>query len=416
MSIEFNWNTYKEAVKNNTLEIGKKLSQTYYSGSLNSVNEADLIATDFVPSSGSLYCCEVNTDIALFNATVYGQTGFDFDALSSFVSSSGYNKVEYIFATGEENINPGTNWVAAASKSAVDFNLGFEDSYILPYTSVYNESPSTFYVKNIPLLSPSGSDIINLSRNKSNFREFMTSQSLDNYMAPNASYDLANNQNGDASPDVVVKDPVLDNRKGLTFYTLTDSNRDAALSSSLVEQFMVPDVSSEGYPVNCRGVALVYHQDINVSGSLWLRPDGAEYYWENDIKYTDSGSDIWNFSPTGTFGHFTSGTKVYMTDGTFKNIESVSVGESVKTSEWSGIVEGIMRPTLITDDKLLDGLNEPWRTFTTQSLDTMTVGTGSVANTTKFKYNTWVNVNNYYNVSPLEYIFIKDTSDSASWA
>ena len=86
MSVAFNFDTYEETSKSRTLEVGKKLSENYYSGSTVAQNEAELIALDFVPSNGSLYCTELNTDIGLWDPQVWARTGFDFDAISSFAS------------------------------------------------------------------------------------------------------------------------------------------------------------------------------------------------------------------------------------------------------------------------------------------------------------------------------------------
>ena len=91
----FNWNTYKTDLKSRTETVGKKLSESYLTGSY-PVNQGELVCLDFVPSSGSLYCCELNSCILIHDVQAIGQTGFDFDAVSSFVSSSGYNTIKYV--------------------------------------------------------------------------------------------------------------------------------------------------------------------------------------------------------------------------------------------------------------------------------------------------------------------------------
>ena len=89
----------------------------------------------------------------------------------------------------------------------------------------------------------------------------METNSMGDYMTPTASSDLSNNLNGDNLPDVVAKEVSLDNKKGLSFYTLTDDNRTNLLTEDpYCERFMVPDVTDKGYPVIARGTALVYHQ------------------------------------------------------------------------------------------------------------------------------------------------------------
>ena len=80
----FNWDTYKDEVKSRTETVGKKLSESYITGSY-PVNQGELVCLDFVPSSGSLYCCELNSCILIHDVQAIGQTGFDFDAVSTSV-------------------------------------------------------------------------------------------------------------------------------------------------------------------------------------------------------------------------------------------------------------------------------------------------------------------------------------------
>ncbi len=399
------------------LKVGQYLSENYYTGSIQPVNESELIALDFIPSSGSLYCTELNTDINLLDGTPYNQCGFDWDALSAFVSSSGYTNIEYIFSEGEENINPGPYWAAAASQSAQKYSLGYGAQYLGPMSHGYNTDSSTFYVKNIPTsasveVTDDVGQILYLSRNKNNFREYMVSESLD-YMTPIAESTLENNVNGDNLPDVVVKDVGVDNKRGLTFSTLTESNRYTVLSSSLVEQFMVPDVTDRGYPVTMRSTALVYHQSINQSGSLWLRPSGSKWFWEYDRKYEVSGSDQWSFNPSGVVGHFGAGTKVYMADDSLVNIESVNTGSSVKSAYMTGSsVMGNMVPAMSgsTDDRVDSDNREAWRTYTTASLDSLIVTSSLVESVNSFDFHTWVTINGHIEVSPCEALFVKSGS------
>ncbi len=243
----------------------------------------------------------------------------------------------------------------------------------------------------------------------------MDSNSMGNYMTPTASADLSNNLNGSDSPDVVAKQVAVDNKKGLSFYTLTADNRTNLLTEDpYCERFMVPDVTDKGYPVHMRGTALVYHQALDTSGSLWLRPTNSEWAWGYAAKFVESGSNQWSFTPTGVIGHFSAGTKVYMHDDSLVNIESVNTGSYVKSAYFSGsAVTGIMKPTLLTDDRLLAGLDEPWRHYTVESgstIDHLTAISSSVETIIEFDFNTWVKVNDLYEISPLGQLFIKSGS------
>lgn len=406
----FNWNTYKDDLKLKTSEVGKKVSETYLTGSY-PVNQGELICLDFVPSSGSLYCCELNSCILLHDVQAIGQTGFDFDAVTAFVSSSGYNKITYVHDSLDEGwMGTEVEWVSAASQSAIYYGLEVEQLYTFPlYDSQWNVDTGSYYVINIP---PSREGILEISRDKSAFRTWMIDNSFESYLTPEATSSLVNNLNGSDLPDVVVKDPGLDNRKGLTFYTLTDDNRESIFSQSLVEQIVPSDTTSTGYPVNCRGQGLVYHQDLNTDGFLWLRPAGSENYWANDCKYVATGSYQFEFSPTGIFGHFKENTQVYLHDGSTVNIQDITQGQYVKTGYWSGEVEGKMRPTLVDDDKVSDeGKNEVWRSFVTNSLDTLTVTSASVKDVSFFGYSKCVTINNHLEVAPIEFLFAKSGSN-----
>jgi hypothetical protein len=405
----FNWNTYKDDLKSKTETVGKKLSESYMTGSY-PVNQAELVCLDFVPSSGSLYCCELNSCIMISEPQAIGQTGFNFDAVSSFVSSSGYHTIKYVHDSSDEvYMDSETEWITAASQSAVDYGLGVEQLYQFTLAGNYwNVDTGSYYVVNIP---PDRNGILSISRDKSEFRTWMTNNSLGSYLTPTATESLANNLNGNSLPDVVAKDPGLDNRKGLSFYTLTDDNRESIFSQSLVEQIMPSDTTSTGYPVNCRGQGMVYHQDLNTDGFVWLRPPGSENYWANDTKYIASGSDQFKFKPTGVFGHFKANTQVYLHDGSTENIQDITSGQYVKTGYWSGEVEGKMQPTLVDDDKIsVEGKNEAWRSFATTSLDTLTVASASVKDVTFFGYSKSVKINNHLEVSPIEFLFAKSGS------
>ena len=405
----FNWDTYKDEVKSRTETVGKKLSESYLTGSY-PVNQGELVCLDFVPHSGSTYCCELNSCILIHDVQAIGQTGFDFNALTSLVSSSGYNKIVYVHDILDEGwMGTEIEWVSAASKSAVSY--GLEVAQLYRYTisgNYWNVDSDSYYVINIP---PSREGLLEISRDKSEFRTWMTNNSFGSYLTPTATESLANNLNGNSLPDVVVKDPGLDNRKGLTFYTLTDSNRESIFSQSLVEQIMPSDTTSTGYPVNCRGQGLVYHQDLNSDGFLWLRPTGSENYWANDCKYVASGSDQFEFTPTGIFGHFNENTQVYLHDGSTENIQDITAGQYVKTGYWSGEVEGKMRPTLVGDDHIgEEGKNEELRSFTTTSLDTLTVASASVKDLSFFGYSKCVKINNHLEMAPIEFLFAKSGS------
>ena len=103
-----------------------------------------------------------------------------------------------------------------------------------------------------------------------------------------------------------------------------------------------------------------------------------------------------------------------MHDDSLVNIESINTGSYVKSAYMSGSsVTGIMKPTLLTDDRLLAGLDEPWRDFeiaSGSSLEELTIVSSSVENIVEFDFHTWVKVNDLYEISPVEHVLIKSGS------
>ena len=95
----FNYDTYSSSFKENSLTIGDDLSTKFY-GSY-PANMGELVSVDWQPSSGNLWLLEINTDILLANTITVFQTGFDCDAISSFVSSSGYDNLHFVKSSYE---------------------------------------------------------------------------------------------------------------------------------------------------------------------------------------------------------------------------------------------------------------------------------------------------------------------------
>ena len=102
----FNYDTYSGSLKTQTLTIGDELSNKFY-GSY-PANMGELLSVDWQPSSGNLWLLEINTCILLANTITVFQTGFDCNAISSFVSSSGYNKLHFV-KSSYENFESGDN-------------------------------------------------------------------------------------------------------------------------------------------------------------------------------------------------------------------------------------------------------------------------------------------------------------------
>ena len=419
----FDYNTYSSSLKTSSHVIGDALatgSYGYYGsvdGQSQITNVGEIVTMDFTPSSGSLYLTEINADVGLWNQQAIAQTGFDFDALSSFVSTSKYEKIHYVFSSYDSgSATPGDYWITCASQSAADHNLGYESTWVQPKstnsTILQLSMPSgsnsgSFYVVNCPLRD---SGLIDITRNKINFRNWFTSQSVNmtnnGVQMPTTTGSYNVNANGDNWPDVVVKDPSLDAGHGLSFYNVTNSTLPTITGSSYHESFMTPDVDSNGYPCILKGSVLVH-----CSGSTWLRPTDSLPYWYYNDKYTTSGSTQWEFKPTQFVGNFGAGTKIAMSDGNYTNIESVTSGSSVKCGRVSNEFSGKVYVTLSQDDRLDSGLDESWRSWESSSISDLDVTTSNVISTQTFGYTKWCKINNSLEVSLFQHLFIKDDNN-----
>jgi len=416
----FNYDTYSGSLKTQTLTIGDELSNKFY-GSY-PANMGELLSVDWQPSSGNLWLLEINTCILLANTITVFQTGFDCDAISSFVSSSGYNKLHFV-KSSYENFESGDYnpyFLSEFSASVVSHGLTYTSSFIEPLTDESNDlltsgiasDSTTFYLVNTPLSNADrdtvDAGIFHLSRNKANFDTFASESGHYNWL-PSASSWVSNPtfQANTDFPDVVVKDPAQDVGNGLTFINDSTDSSFVASSHDYVQQFIEPDVDSNGYPISMKGIALVHS-----GSSLWLRPSDSLPYWHDNVKYTTSGSNEYDFTYTGTVGIFGSDTKVAMSDGSWKNIQSIVVDDEVFCGYKSDSIDGHMRITKFLDDQYLSGSNESWRSFEESNLEGLSIVSSSVSNIGNYKYRKWCTINGSLEVSPVESLLVKDGSDS----
>jgi hypothetical protein len=416
----FNYDTYSGSLKTQTLTIGDELSNKFY-GSY-PANMGELLSVDWQPSSGNLWLLEINTCILLANTITVFQTGFDCDAISSFVSSSGYNKLHFV-KSSYENFESGDYnpyFLSEFSASVVSHGLTYTSSFIEPLTDESNDlltsgiasDSTTFYLVNTPLSNADrdtvDAGIFHLSRNKANFDTFASESGHYNWL-PSASSWVSNPtfQANTDFPDVVVKDPAQDVGNGLTFINDSTDSSFVASSHDYVQQFIEPDVDSNGYPISMKGIALVHS-----GSSLWLRPSDSLPYWHDNVKYTTSGSNEYDFTYTGTVGIFGSDTKVAMSDGSWKNIQSIVVDDEVFCGYKSDSIDGHMRITKLRDDHYLSGSNESWRSFEESNLEGLSIVSSSVSNIGNYKYRKWCTINGTLEVSPAESLLVKDGSDS----
>ena len=326
-------------------------------------------------------------------------------------------------------------------KKIIKHGLTYTSSFIEPLTDESNDlltsgiasDSTTFYLVNTPLsnewdwvdderFTTVDAGIFHLSRNKTNFDTFVSESGHQNWLPSASSWASSPTFQANAEfPDVVIKDPSKDVGNGLTFmhdmfdtlyYEESGSTGLAkpfftASSHDYVQQFIEPDVDSNGYPISMKGIALVHS-----GSSLWLRPSDSLPYWHDNVKYTTSGSNEYDFTYTGTVGIFGSDTKVAMSDGSWKNIQSIVVDDEVFCGYKSDSIDGFMRKSKFLDDQYLSGSNESWRSFEESNLEGLSIVSSSVSNIGNYKYRKWCTINGSLEVSPVESLLVKDGSDS----
>ena len=101
-----------------------------------------------------------------------------------------------------------------------------------------------------------------------------------------------------------------------------------------------------------------------------------------------------------------------MSDGSWKNIQSIVVDDEVFCGYKSDSIDGHMRITKLRDDHYLSGSNESWRSFEESNLEGLSIVSSSVSNIGNYKYRKWCTINGTLEVSPVESLLVKDGSDS----
>lgn len=376
--------------KNKSLEVSKHIIDSKWFSDTK-INEGELITFDFiVDEDEKIHLLEINTDIALTDFMLYGQTTFSFSKLFSFIYNHGYKKYSLVCRDTDEGISPTEVW---------DEKFNGDIIYETPRQgNEFNTELDRFYIKNIPT-HQHGDGLITISRHKDLFRQFMREHNIEDWMPKQIVENFGMVLNHDW-PDLVVKNPRLDNMFGLEF------KNDMNTKYEYCEEFIVPKTDEYGNPITIKGLVM-----LTKHGPVWLREDNSKFYWSEIINYYNIDEENWGFNKTGIWAQVESNTEIIMGDLSKKKIKDIQIDDEISISDifkghhYPKEAEPFKSNDIDINDDTLEELDEPWRTYESYFKIPPCNSTALVRNIHKFNFLEYMTINNMC-VSPSEFIYI----------
>ena len=233
---------YSGSLRDKSLEVANLFTQSeHWIGEQN--NEGILGMYDWMAHDGDIYLAEINTHLRMRNIDT---NWVDFDALNTFLGSGGYNKLCVVCDNTEVGAKPQDGFLTHLSSSVSSADIEYEKILVDPYPVVIPEissSDSNVFVMKIAF--DTNNSICTYSGNKYYFNNYVSSSGLYSYQ-PRKYTDLpADFSNGAGVPDVVVKIPNADLKRGNYFFDLNDATTgslsDYVDLGYVVEEYIVPD-------------------------------------------------------------------------------------------------------------------------------------------------------------------------------
>ena len=379
---------YSKLLKEETINISKNFNTSEFWG--DKVNEGVLIAYDFIPSNKKLKLLEMNTNIGIFKEYI---PYFDFNGFSSFCKKNKYKKVIsvvnkhwYNRGYGSRSSTPSRDFMSLLESMLHKCGVKFE----LFSAPRYPESiPEIDTDKNTFILRFSfdpDSKIDSLAADKNLFREHIKKYGLSSLLPSTGNNLLEKKYKNKSFPDVVLKNPKLDQRLGIEFrklpYNLENENE------NYVEKFIISD-KIEGldeYNLEIRGMALVTNNNVIVLNTEPFM-DAKRYILNKD-------NSLQQINAHGT--SFIEDTMIELASGRKKKIQYVKSGDKV----------------ISYDIKDLDK-NKSWRDWIKMNwdgLDTLKTVHADVGGSIRKKTLGYVLINNKFKVTKNAALCVSDKS------
>ena len=242
---------YKKLLDEKVVEISRTFFGEEYWG--NTKNHGVIIAYDFIPSNKELKLLEMNTNVGIFKEYI---PYFDFLELSKFCRKNRFNKV--IGVISKQWYNRG--WLDRYSTPSKDFMTLLEN--MLQSSGIEFELfPAPKYPEPIPKIDidertfvlrfsfDPESKIDGMAADKNLFIDHIKKTGLSNLLSPTGDNLFEEKYENGSFPDLVFKDPELDNRKGIQFWRNIQGLKERKESRSgkyqYVEKFIISDKFGE---------------------------------------------------------------------------------------------------------------------------------------------------------------------------
>ncbi len=341
----YNESLYKKLLDEKIVEISRTFFGKEYWG--NKKNHGVIVAYDFIPVNKELKLLEVNTNVGIFKEYI---PYFDFLALNKFCQKNKFNKV--IGVVNEHWYNRG--WGGSDTPSSTpskDFMRLLEN--MLSSSGIKFELfPAPRHPEPIPEIDTDEktfvlrfsfdpeSKIDELASDKSLFIDHIKKIGLSSLL-PLSGDNLLNEKYGNSTfPDIVLKNPQLDNKRGVEFWKISEDKtkeffKKRGIVSRLpqellgdkrffhLEKFIISDTLGklDQYNLEVRGLGLVTNDDVVL---LNREPfiDAKRYNLNSD-------GSLQQIDSHGT--SFVEDTMVELEDGREKKIQDVVSGDKVKS-------------------------------------------------------------------------------------
>ena len=346
-------NLYKELLDEKIVEISRTFFGEEYWGNTN--NHGVIIAYDFIPSNKELKLLEMNTNVGIFKEYI---PYFDFLALSKFCRKNGFKKVIGVVSKHWYNRGRGAGRSSTPSKdfmsllenmlysSGIKFELFPAPKYPAPIPEIDTDD-NTFVLR---FSFDPESKIDEMASDKSLLIDHIKKVGLSSLLPLNGDSLLDEKYEDSSFPDIVLKNPQLDNRRGVEFWKVSeDTTKEFFKKRGIVsrlpqellgdkrffhlEKFIISDTFGEldQYNLELRGLGLVTNEDVVV---LNREPfvDAKLYNLNNDGSLQQSHAH-------GT--SFVEDTMIELADGKEKKIQNIKPGDKVKSYDIPDIDENI---------------------------------------------------------------------------
>ena len=326
---------YSGSLREKSLEVANLFTQSVHWED-EQTNEGILGMYDWIPSDGDLYLVEINTHLRMRNIDT---NWVDVDALNTFLSDNNYNKIVVCCDTTTVGLKPQEGFLTHLSSSLSSTGIEYEKLLVLPYPSIMpavSSSDSNVFVMKIAF--DADNSISEYSANKLDFNNYVSSSGLYSYQ-PRKYDDLpVDFSNGAGVPDVVVKSPITDSKRGNEFFDIDDaitgSLNDIVDAGYVVEEYIVPDTITGSLQTDVLRGLVLHTPSENVyltSGSSDLR---GYSYRKAPVA---SGSNEYTINYVHNPDTFIEGTPIRMHDGSSKDVEDIQIGDIIQSYNIPGM-------------------------------------------------------------------------------